>query len=186
MGKNFTYVDNSNVFIEGQRVSAVRRGQAPNVYHAMKCRIMDFSWRLDYGALHDIVCGQPAEIGASYLWGSPPPGDSFWKMVERYGFDVTTYDRNVAGKEKKVDVAIAHRITKDAYSGLVQKGIDEITLVAGDKDYVPVVKDLVENGHTVDVAFWQHAAQELKQVASEFVSLDPYLEALTKAWSAKA
>ena len=37
-------------------------------------------------------------------------------MVEKYGFEVQTYDRNAAGKEKKVDVAIAHRITKDAYT----------------------------------------------------------------------
>ena len=101
MGKNFTYVDNSNVFIEGQRVSAVTRGQAESIFDAMERRIIDSRWRLDYGALHDIACGQPAEIGASYLWGSPPPGDSFWRMVERYGFRVTTYDRNIAGKEKR-------------------------------------------------------------------------------------
>ena len=186
MGKNFTYVDNSNVFIEGQRVSAVRRGLARNVVNAMTHRIIDYDWRLDYGALHDIVCGQPAEIGASYLWGSPPPGDSFWKMVERYGFKVTTYDRNIAGKEKKVDVAIAHQITKDAYSGVVQKTTDEITLVAGDKDFVPVVEDLVKNGYTVDLAFWNHAAQELKRVASKFVPLDSYLDVLTTAWKPKA
>ena len=107
-------------------------------------------------------------------------------MVERYGFRVTTYDRNAAGKEKKVDVAIAHQITKDAYSGAIRKGIDEITLVAGDKDYVPVVQDLVENGHVVDVAFWNHAARELKEAASNFVPLDHYLDILTTPWTPKA
>ena len=186
MGKNFTYVDNSNVFIEGQRVSAVTQGQAENIIDAMNRRVIDYRWRLDYGALHDIACGQPAEIGASYLWGSPPPGDSFWRMVERYGFRVTTYDRNAAGKEKKVDVAIAHQITKDAYSGVIKKGVDEITLVAGDKDYVPVVQDLVANGHVFDVAFWNHAARELKEAASKFVPLDGYLDVLTKPWTPKA
>ena len=185
MGKNFTYVDNSNVFIEGQRVSAVTQGQAANIFDAMNKRIIDYHWRLDYGALHDIACGQPAEIGASYLWGSPPPGDSFWKMVERYGFRVKTYDRNAAGKEKKVDVAIAHQITKDAYSGVIKNGIDEITLVAGDKDYVPVVQDLVAQGHVFDVAFWSHAARELKEVASKFIPLDSYLDVLTKPWAPK-
>ena len=186
MSKNFTYVDNSNVFIEGQRVSAVERGQAKSIVDAMELRILDYHWRLDYGALHDIACGQPAEIGASYLWGSPPPGDSFWKMVERYGFRVTTYDRNVARKEKKVDVAIAHQITKDAYSGVIRKGVDEITLVAGDKDYVPVAHDLVANGHLFDVVFWNHAARELKEVASNFVPLDDYLGVLTTPWTPKA
>ena len=183
VGKNFTYVDNSNVFIEGQRVSAVSRGQAENIVDAMNHRVIDYSWRLDYGALHEIACGQPEEIGAAYLWGSPPPGDSFWEMVERYGFRVTRYERNVAGKEKKVDVAIAHQITKDAYSGVIRKGVDEITLVAGDKDYVPVVQDLVAEGHLFDVVFWSHAARELKEAGSRFVSLDKYLSVLTKPWT---
>ena len=107
-------------------------------------------------------------------------------MVERYGFRVTTYDRNVAGKEKKVDVAIAHQITKDAYSGVIRKGVDEITLVAGDKDYVPVVHDLVGNGHLFDVVFWNHAARELRDVASNFVPLDSYLDVLTTPWTPKA
>ncbi len=182
MGNNFTYVDNSNVFIEGQRVSAVTQGQARNIIDAMNHRIIDHCWQLDYGALHDIACGQPTEIGASYLWGSPPPGDSFWKMVERYGFRVTTYDRNFSGKEKKVDVAVAHQITKDAYSGVIRKGVDEITLVAGDKDYVPVVQDLIEDGHVFDVVFWNHAASELKEAASKFIPLDNYLDVLTKPW----
>jgi hypothetical protein len=184
MGKNFTYVDNSNVFIEGSRVSAVKRRLpgASSIVAAMNSRVVDRDWQIDYGSLHDIACGTPAEIGAAYLWGSPPPGDSFWKMVERYGFKVTTYDRNAAGKEKKVDVAIAHQMTKDVYSGVVRREVDEITLVAGDKDYVPVVEDLVELGVLLYVVFWNHAADELKRAATKFVSLDPFLDALTKQW----
>jgi uncharacterized LabA/DUF88 family protein len=78
-----------------------------------------------------------------------------------------------------IDVAIAHAITKDAYSGLIRRGVDEITLVAGDGDYVPVVEDLVENGFTVHVAFWNHAAQSLKGAASRFISLDPHHQFLS-------
>lgn len=184
MGRNFTYVDNSNIFIEGQRVSAVRQKMlgAETISDAMRHRIVDHQWRLDYGSLHQIACGDPAQIGTTYLWGSPPPGDSFWQMVERYGFKVTTYDRNAAGKEKKVDVALAHQMTKDAYSGLIQKENDELTLVAGDKDYVPVVDDLVAGGFAVHVVFWRHAAAELREAASSFTELDPFLDALTKKW----
>jgi uncharacterized LabA/DUF88 family protein len=185
MGRNFIYVDNSNVFIEGSRVSAVKRRilGAETIVSAMRKRIVDHAWQLDYGSLHSIVCGQPEEIGAAYLWGSPPPGDSFWRMVEQYGFRVTTFERNAAGKEKKVDVAIAHQMTKDAYSGVIDKAADEITLVAGDKDYVPVVDDLVKEGFRVIVAFWAHAADELKRSSAIFFSLDPHLETLTRKWS---
>lgn len=185
MGRNFTYVDNSNVFIEGSRVSAVKKGLpgAATIIEAMNNRVVDFSWQIDYGSLHHFACGNPADIGGAYLWGSPPPGDSFWQMVERYGFKVTKFDRNQAGKEKKVDVAIAHQMTKDAYSGVITKGRDEMTLVAGDKDFVPVVEDLVASGFIVDVVFWNHAATELKQAATKFVDLNPYLDHLTKKWS---
>jgi uncharacterized LabA/DUF88 family protein len=101
-------------------------------------------------------------------------------MVERLGFKVTKYERNFSNKEKKVDVAIAHQMTKDAYSGAVRKGLDEMTLVAGDSDYVPVVVDLVSAGFTVHVVFWGHAAKELREAATRFVPLDSHFDFLTR------
>ncbi|PZP60809.1 MAG: NYN domain-containing protein [Pseudoxanthomonas spadix] len=178
---NFTYVDNSNVFLEGRRASAVaKKLQGAETYiDAMNNKVLDMAWNLDYGRLHQFACGDEADIGCAKLWGSPPPSDSFWEMVKRKGFDVKTYEKNFAGKEKKVDVAIAHQITKDAYSGRIDKGTDEITLVAGDKDFVPVVEDLVENGYKVHVVFWENAAPELKAACTKFVALNPYLDNLT-------
>jgi|TARA_R100000455_G_C6244278_1_gene102381 hypothetical protein len=180
--RNFTYVDNSNVFIEGSRASAVAKGLpgAESYIAAMVNHVTDKAWQPDYGRLHEFVCGPKAEIGCAKLWGSPPPGDSFWDMVKRKGFDVKTYEKNFAGKEKKVDVAIAHQMTKDAYSGIVRRGVDEITLVAGDQDYVPVVVDLMENGFTIHVVFWENAAPELKAACSKFTSLNPVLDYLSR------
>jgi hypothetical protein len=174
---NFIYVDNSNVFAEGCRASAVAKGMpgADTYTNAMNNGIVDRSWNLDYGHLHQFVCGDKTDIGAAKLWGSPPPSDSFWAMVERNGFEVKTFDKNFAGKEKKVDVAIAHQITKDAYSGKIRKGLDEITLVAGDKDFCPVVEDLVLEGFVVHVVFWDNAAPELRAACSNFTSLNPFL-----------
>lgn len=181
MAKNFTYVDNSNVYIEGCRVSAVinQLPGAATLVDAMNNGVVDRTWHLDYGQLHSFACGNPAQIGCANLWGSPPPGDSFWQMVARHGFRVTRYRRSAAGKEKKVDVAIAHQMTKDAYSGNVRAGEDEITLVAGDKDFVPVVEDLAANGFTVHVVFWDHAAQELRGAATKFISLNPFFRHLS-------
>ena len=175
---NYTYVDNSNVFIEGQFVSAVAKGDASDVYDAHARWVPDHGWKLDYGKLHSLVCGAKHEIGAANLWGSPPPGDSFWQFVKSKGFDVKTYDRSVSGKEKKVDVALAHRMTKDAYT-IIDKANSEISLAAGDKDYVPVVEDLTHEGFHVVVVFWDHAATELKEAASEFFSLNAHLDHLT-------
>jgi uncharacterized LabA/DUF88 family protein len=177
--KVFTYVDNSNIYIEGSRVSAVRRGMAQNIYDAMNNGIVDYSWNIDYGRLHEFLCGtNQAEIGAARLWGSPPPSDSFWEMVKQKGFTVETFEKSASGKEKKVDVAIAHRMTKDAYTCIDKSG-DELVLVSGDKDFVPVVEDLIKEGYTVVVAFWEHAAQELKDSATRYLSLNPYFDLIS-------
>jgi hypothetical protein len=178
--KTYTYVDNSNLFIEGQRVSAVSNGLAKNIIDAMNNDILDRSWNVDYGKLHTFLCGRnKTEIGAARLWGSVPPSDSFWDMVKRKGFDHKVFDKNFAGKEKKVDVAIAHGMTKDAYT-IVNKAADELTLVAGDKDFEPVVADLRSEGYQVHVVFWDHAAKELRGAASKFISLNPYLSLIKR------
>jgi uncharacterized LabA/DUF88 family protein len=51
-------------------------------------------------------------------------------------------------------------------------------LVAGDSDYVPTIKALQEDGYIVEVVFWNHASRELREVASKFIGLDQYIEAL--------
>lgn len=174
----YTYVDNSNVFIEGQRVSAVQQGMAKDIFDATARNISDHGWNLDYGKLHTLICGDKSEVGAANLWGSPPPGDSFWKKVEKHGFTVEKFDRSkYTGTEKKVDVAIAHRMTKDAYTK-IDKASSEITLVAGDSDFVPVVKDLVGEGFKVYVAFWDHASRELRETATGFFSLNTWVDHL--------
>ena len=96
-------------------------------------------------------------------------------MVQTKGFQVKTYERS-HGKEKKVDVAIAYQIARDLAN--IDKGSAEITLVAGDKDFIPVVEDLVSDGYNICVAFWDHAAVEMKQKATSFFSLNAYLDHL--------
>jgi len=172
--KSYTYIDNSNVFIEGQRVAAVSSGKASNIQDAMDRQVFDNQYKMDYGKLYEYFFGvNNSDVGCAKLWGSPPPSDSFWKMVERKGFEVVTYDRSAAGKEKKVDVAIAHAMTKDAYT-VVDKADSELVLVAGDKDYTPVIDDLKSEGFRIVVAFWDHAAKDLKDSASEFISLNQW------------
>jgi uncharacterized LabA/DUF88 family protein len=167
----YVYVDNSNLYIEGCRVSAVNKGTAKNIFDAMNKNIVDMTWQLDYGKLYNFLCGNDA---VARLWGSPPPGDSFWKMVDRKGFKSTVYDKGAGNKEKKVDVAIGAAMTKDAYTKL-DKDKDKILLVAGDSDYEPVITDLKTESYKVEVAFWDHASAEIKKlVDSGFISLNKH------------
>ncbi len=175
---NYLYVDNSNVWIEGMHVAAAARGFAPDVWAAVENKICDYMWKIDFGRLHEFAGGKGKEIGRARLYGSrPPANDSLWKIAKERGFEVFVADRNVANKEKKIDTTITRDITKDSYE-FMKPGQDEVTLVAGDGDYVPVAEDLIERGCTFDVAFWDHANRELKDACSNFISLNQYLDYL--------
>lgn len=91
---DYIYVDNSNVFIEGKRVSAVAKGLAMNVYDAMNNRILDYDYKMSFGRLHEFVAGQDeSKIARAVLFGSrPPPNDSIWKYAERAGFELVLED----------------------------------------------------------------------------------------------
>jgi uncharacterized LabA/DUF88 family protein len=174
------YVDNSNVFIEGQRVKAVASGKAMNIYDAMNNRILDYDYKIDFGRLHDFIAGKDAtQIKRCMLFGSrPPPNDSLWKIAEIAGFHVIVEDRNIKNKEKKIDTGIVAAMIKDAYT-IADKEKDTITLVAGDSDFVPSIRMLVDDGFKVDVVFWDHAARELREeCGAKFVSLNPILNHL--------
>lgn len=175
------YMDNSNVFIEGQRVSAIAKGMVMNVYDSINHKVLDGSYRLDFGKLyHFLTGGNPDNVKRAILFGSrPPENDSVWNAPKRAGFEVELEDRNAANKEKKIDTGIVTRMVEDSYE-LADKSADTITLVAGDGDYVPTVRRLKERGFKVEVAFWEHASAELKRECTRFISLDQHLAALSK------
>lgn len=181
---DYVYVDNSNLYIEGRRVSAVAQGLANNIFHAMDEGILDHGYTISFGKLHEFVCGTDRrQIKRAALFGSrPPPNDSIWQYAQRAGFELHLEDRNYANKEKKIDTGIATLLTKDAYkSEAYRNGTpkqDTFVLVAGDSDYVPTIKELQADGFNVEVVFWSHAARELREIASKFIALDSYLETL--------
>lgn len=176
---NFLYVDNSNVWIEGMHVAAVESGSAPDVESAQEYKICDYTWKMDFGRLLEFAGGTRSEIGRAVLYGSkPPPNDSLWAAAKRKGFEVVVHERNrYSGREKKVDTNIVTDVTADAFERMKPED-DEITLVAGDADYVPMILRLRDRGYRFDVCFWDHAAQELKSACSNFISLNSYLRHL--------
>ncbi|APR51367.1 NYN domain-containing protein [Sphingomonas koreensis] len=175
---DWIYVDNSNVFIEGKRVSAVKLGLAPDIWDAFHYRILDNDYRMSFGKLYEFVAGQNrADTARAMLFGSrPPENDAIWDIAKRAGFEVVTHDRNVANKEKKIDTGLVAALTRDAYRNA--KPGDIFTIVSGDNDYVPAVQQLRDDGFQVDVVFWSHAGKELRETASNFISLDDHLDNL--------
>jgi hypothetical protein len=178
----FVYVDNSNVWIEGMRVSAVRKHMAPDLYAAMNDDIKDHDWSYDFGKLYRAVCPAEAQIGRSSLFGSrPPQNDHLWEMARQEGFEVSVFDRNVANKEKEVDVAIATQIIEDSFLYMKPERSDKVVLLSGDRDYLPTVKSLKARGLKTLVVFWKHAtSHDLRAEADDFFALDGVFEAITR------
>jgi len=175
---NWVYVDNSNVFIEGQRVSAVATGMALNIHDAIENRVLDYNYRISFGKLYRFVIGDDrSDTARAMLFGSrPPANDAIWDMAKRAGFEVVIHDRNAANREKKIDTGIVAQMMRDAYR--TAKAGDIFTIVSGDGDYVPAVETLQGDGFQVDVVFWDHASRELSDTCSNFVRLNPYLDIL--------
>lgn len=174
---DYIYVDNSNLYIEGRRVSAVKTGLAENIVSAMNEGILDHGYTISFGKLHEFLTGDDlTKIKRVALFGSrPPPNDSIWQFAERAGFELHLEDRNFANKEKKIDTGITTLLVKDAYK-FGDKDKDVFVLVTGDRDFVPAIKELTEDGYRVEVVFWNHAAQELKDCATKFIDLDAHLD----------
>lgn len=178
---DFIYVDNSNLFIEGKRVAAVRNGLANDIHEAMNRNIQDNSYSIDFGKLYQFLTGTDyPNIKRCYLLGSrPPPNDTLWNIAERVGFEVKVVDRNIRNKEKKIDTGIATEMVADAFEH-ADKKTDTITLVAGDNDYVPPIERLINAGfENVEVAFWEQCAVELRQTCINFTSLDSHFDHLS-------
>jgi len=176
---NLLYVDNSNVWIEGMHVAAHVAGHAPSVWDAVQNKICDYNWKLDFGKLFEFAGGDRKDVKKAALFGSrPPQNDSVWDAAKRKGFEVVVYDRK-HGHEKKIDTDIVATMMEDSYE-ILKIGEDEMTLVSGDADYVPAIEKLKKRGIPVHVVFWNHASRELKDIATKFVSLDGYLNHLSR------
>ena len=170
------YLDNSNVFIEGQRVYAAR--QAPD---KRLSKDLDKDYRLDFGKLIEITCGFDADLGKLMFYGSePPPTDSVWRAAKQHGFQNKIFQRSKHNKEKMVDTQMTVDLIRDIYTDL-DPATDRIIVVAGDADYVPAIQAARERGFNVKVAFWQHASGAIKKAATEFQPLNGHLKDLTHA-----
>lgn len=173
----YIYVDNSNVFIEGKRVSAVKKGLALNIYEAMNQKILDNSYRIDFGSLHNLLVGTDATKKVVLFGSRPPQNDTVWAIARSKGFQTIIEDRNIMNKEKKIDTGIAVKMTRDAYKECVPNK-DTIVLVAGDSDFVPAVQEITGDGINIVVAFWGHASNELIKSASKYINLDDYIDTI--------
>ena len=99
-------------------------------------------------------------------------------MARSEGFEVSSFDRNVANNEKQVDVAIAKQILGDSFQYM--KPGDKVVLVSGDRDHLPVVNSLNRRASTRPVAFCNTTGKDLKQPPVSYFALDDLFDYLTR------
>jgi uncharacterized LabA/DUF88 family protein len=167
------YLDDSNLWIEGKKVSAVDRGMALDIWEATETRSFDQSSRCDFGSVLRIANNEPVKV-ARFYGSKPPEADSIWKQAESAGFRLTILDRNVRNKGKGVDSSMVADMVQDMYE--IARTGDVFILIAGDADYVPAIEKIKAKNYEVHVLFWDHAASVLKRAADRFQSLNGYLD----------
>ena len=167
------FVDNSNVLIEGRRLSNAR-----NEGRARRGARVDDNYHIDWGKFLYLIKETDSRALAQvpFLYGSrPPPDDTVWERIRTDGFDVKVFDRNIRNKEKGVDMEMGMDIVDRIHTVTPPR---TIIITAGDADFVPAVTRAQSKNWTVEVWFWNNAADQLKKVANRFVSLDRYFEYL--------
>ncbi len=155
------FIDNSNVFIEGQRV-------ARETFHYDDPLVLRF--RINYGGLLEFI-RKGRKLEEAVLVGSrPPPNDALWNRLKTLGIEPRIFDRSIyTGKEKRVDAEMTNAI-RDTLEDNREPGT--IALVAGDQDYVPTLERCRRKKWAIELYFWEQAAAALKQLSEvSFIDL---------------
>jgi hypothetical protein len=155
------FIDNSNVFFEGQRV-------ARETFRYDDPLVLRF--RVSYGGLLDFIRRDRPLEEAVLVGSRPPPNDALWERLKKLGIEPRIFDGSFyTGKEKRVDAELTNAI-RDCLEDNPEPGV--IALVAGDADDVPALERCLKRKWGVELYFWAQASSELKRLPGvRFVDL---------------
>jgi len=150
------FIDNSNLFIEGKKFYAK---------HLKLNVAQDPSFRIDIGKLCDAILGKRT-LNYGKLYGSEPPSlDTVWRKIREHGLNVSTYQKNYLDKEKEIDNALTADATEYVCTWYNEFQNGTVIIVAGDRDYCPVVEKILKKGWNVEVvAFEVSISSKLKSL----------------------
>ncbi|GHV50527.1 hypothetical protein FACS1894181_11180 [Bacteroidia bacterium] len=167
-------VDNSNIFIEGMKFSAKKKGLLGTTEQP---DAIDLSWRIDFGALLKHVAKDHRIIKAILVGSTPPPNDSVWNAAKFQGFEVTTYERSRAG-EKAVDTELVASGLKVIYK---HSNPAVLKLLSGDRDFIPLIKSAYEENWETELwGFSTSISYELSLMVHRTQLLDTVFDQIGK------
>jgi len=158
------FIDDSNIFIEGQKYYA--RSLNLRVSHDPRCRI-------DIGHLVDLAVGGRT-VWYGKLYGSEPPAlDTVWKKMREKGLEVEVFKRNLKGREKEVDTAMTADALEYALESRARK--HTVVVIAGNRDYCPLVKKLLNKKREWEVnlvAFEDSISSQMRSIEKESANFE--------------
>lgn len=160
-----------------QRVALFVDGS--NMFYAQK----DNGWHIDFKLVHQYFMDNREKAAAYYFTATPPVGDT--AKVDKYrrfrtalihlGYtvvdkEVKVFTDQATGQTKlkgnlDIDLVFKMLTSMDSY--------DEVVLLGGDADYVPVIDHLRNSGKIVKVVGRRRStATEVMNKATRFIDLD--------------
>ena len=162
-------VDNTNLFIGGQQLSALRKGVKR--HHGDHHDPSDPSWRLDFHALYSCLA-DGRNVHAAVMVGSAPPDiDSAWQeAAEAAGFTTIVQEMSPRHDEKAVDTELVARGTELICEA--ERPMD-LVLASGDRDYVPLVDVAHRQGWKVELCAFENSFSPHGDLANAVDSVRP-------------
>ena len=180
MEKVLIYWDNSNIFIEAQRLAEEREGEP------------DARWRMriHFDNMLRLAHADRAVEKALAAGSVPPELRQVWNRLESRGVGVQVFDRGSPerGEQETPDRALQLRMLEDALDYNGDPGI--VVLLTGDgagysegAGFHRTLERMHRRGWRVEILSWAHSCnQRMRQWAEEngaFVALDDFYESIT-------
>lgn len=128
-------------------------------------------FRIDFGNLllssARSSAKSPRGVASAYIAGVIPDDDSFWKAAENQGFKVFRGFLGNNNRSKQDDAFLIAQMVETIYTNA---GPSTMVLVAGDADYGPALKKVIDKGWRVEIAveYNQGVSAALEAYTHEF------------------
>jgi uncharacterized LabA/DUF88 family protein len=171
---------------EMQRVAVFVDGA--NMFYAQR----NNGWFIDFRLVYQFFTDNREKAAAYYFTATPPAGDServrnyrrFRTALINIGFNVVDKEVSVistptAGVIKlkgNLDIELVFRVLTE------QATYDEVVLMGGDRDYIPIINHLRALGKTVTVVGRRESvSDDLINAANKFIDLNSIRDRIEKA-----
>ena len=141
------FIDNSNLFIEGQKAYAKNQ--------QFRGIDKDFRFRINYRNLMDILTKDRTVLYAAFYCSGHLPA-KLWKIICKKNIQVFRFHRNGRNHEKQVDTTLTAHVTRKAIEMGNFYDVDlTFVIVAGDGDYIPAFEQVRQENFKLKVYAWK-------------------------------